>query len=534
MKPPGRSVTQLVRNPRLGVLMMAGILGWAGGVGAKRWSGAPPAPPAESGGIPAETPRNRPHQPAATASPAALAEVANLRSTDTPDDLMALGDRELYGRLALWLLDATTADLAGFWTAYQAKQEPEIWVADLLFARWTRLDPDDALRAAGKDHQHQVWWAWAINDPATAVARVAGLGPDLMGSVLRAIGQFHPELLDQVMAAHPEYVTGGAIEGVAKGLFRDDPAAALDFLRQHGQGYDTKLLREWAHDDPKAAFAWVRNQLGGYQTASQLNTVIDTLERENPALLRELASEQPPGKLRRQLDAAIFRNLLETDPAAALAQARATESPRLAAERLAEAARRMVAKDPDHAFALLSELLEKCPTAFNHQTWTRYPTGGSGGGGALAGVNDLGSALVGIDPRRALEAVETRMTAMGGNAWESWEGPATALAAQWAQRDLEGFCGWLDEQPPGEAQTAGTRMVVGQLTERQAFQEAAQRAAKVADESLRNNLVSTIARSWVGHDRAAAVAWFEQLELPDEVRQNIGRNIGLESREGQP
>jgi hypothetical protein len=75
---------------------------------------------------------------------------------------------------------------------------------------------------------------------------------------------------------------------------------------------------------------------------------------------------------------------------------------------------------------------------------------------------------------------------------------------------------------------------VGQLTQRQAFQEAAQQAAKVADESLRNNLVSTIAQSWVRQDREATVAWLEQLELPDQVRQNIGRNLGLEPREGQP
>jgi hypothetical protein len=459
--------------------------------------------------------------------------VATLQSTDTPDDLLALDDRELYGRLALWLLDATTADLAGFWKAYQANRDPEMWVADLLFARWTQLDPDDALRAAGKDRQHQAWWAWAVNDPATAVARVAGLQPELMGSVLRAIGQFHPELLDQVMAAHPEFVTGGAIEGVAKGLFRDDPAAAMEFLRQHRQGYDTRLLREWAHDDPKAAFAWVRQQLGGYQATSQLNTVIDSLERENPALLRELASEQPPGKLRRQLDAAIFRNLLDTDPAAALAQARTTESPRLAAERLAEAARRMVGKDPGQAFALFSELLEKCPTALNHETWTRYPNGGSGGGGPLAGVRELTEEMLGNDPRRTMIAMEAGFPELMKHAWER-DGPAAAVAAQWAQRDLEGFAGWLDEQQPGEARNSGTAIMVGQLTQRQAFQEAARQAATVADESMRNYLVSTIAQSWVRQDRAATVAWLDQLELPDQVRLNISRNIGLESREGQP
>jgi hypothetical protein len=517
------------------VLLGIGAIGWAAGGGLHRWLGpAPSAPPAAAGVERAAT-TTRPDPAEAAATRAALDEVANLQSTDTLDDLLALGDRELYGRLALWVLDASTADLARFWTAYQAKRQPEMWVTDLLFARWTQIDPGDALRAAGKDRQNIVWWAWAINDPATAVARVAGLGPDLMGSVVRAIGQFHPELLDKVMAAHPEFVTANAIEGVAKGLFREDPETALEFLRQHRQlFYDTKLLREWAQDDPKAAFAWMQKQLGGYQASSQLSTLIDTLERENPAMLRELASEQPPGKLRRQMDVAIFRNLLDTDPAAALAQVRAIESPRLAAERLADAARRMVAKDPEQAIALFSELLEKCPTALNHQDWTRYPNGGTGNNGPLEGVRELMGEMLGNDPRRAMAAVEAGMAAAGENAWESWQSPVTALAAQWVQRDLEGFSGWLDEHQPGEARNTGTAMVVDQLIERQALHEAAQRVANVADQNLRNNLVGTVAESWVRQDRAAAVAWLDQLELPDLVRQNIGRSIGLESREGQP
>lgn len=525
---------KLLENPRWLAWLAIGIIGWATGGGLHRWLNTRSSSPPPAAGVERTAAAIRPDPAEAAATRAALDEVANLKSTDTLDDLLALGDRELYGRLALWLLDATTADLARFWTAYQAKRQPDTWVADLLFARWTQLDPDDALRAAGKDRQNIVWWAWAINDPATAVARVAGLGPDLMGSVLRAIGQFHPELLAKVMAAHPEFVTGQAIEGVAKGLFREDPETALEFLRQHRQLFDdTKLLREWAHDDPKAAFAWMQKQLGGYQATSQLTTLIDTLERENPAMLRELASEQPPGKLRRQMDAAIFRNLLDTDPAAALAQARVIESPRLAAERLADAARRMLAKDPEQSYALFTELLDKCPTALNHQDWTRYPNGGTGNNGPLEGVRELTDEMLGNDPRRVMAVLDAGVPELMKHAWE-YDGPAAAVAAQWAQRDLEGFTGWLDELQPGEAQNSGTAIVVGQLTQRQAFPEAAQRAAKVADESLRNNLVSTVAQSWVRQDRAAAVAWLDQLELPDQVRQNIGRNIGLESREGQP
>ena len=522
MPAPANSGLKMVGNPRWLALLAIGLGGWAAGTGLHRWLDAESSPPPTAGVVRAAA-ETKPDPAEVAATRAALDEVANLKSTDTLDDLLALEDRQLYGRLALWLLDASTADLARFWTAYQAKRQPEKRVADLLFARWTRLDPEDALPAAGPEHQAKAWWAWAVNDPATAVARVAAMDPQAMDSVLRAIGQFHPEMLARVMAEHPESFTDNPIETVAEGLFRDDPAAAMKFLRQRWH-FDTQLLREWARDDPKAAFAWVRQQMGDFQN-TQLNILIETLERENPAALRELANEQPPGKLRHQMDAAVFRNLLTTDPAAALAQARATESPRLAAERLTAAARRMVGDDPEQAFGLFSKLLEKCPTAFRHYTLTAYPDGSSGNSGALEGVLDMTGALLDNDPRRAMTVAET---AGGENSWKSSEGSAAVLAQQWAERDLKGFCGWLDEQPPGPAQDNGTRIAVDQLASQNAFQEAAQRAVTVADESQRNSLVSAVAQSWARQDRAAAAAWLDQLELPDQVRQ---KTIDLEAME---
>jgi hypothetical protein len=394
MKPSEKSATARVTAPRLVAWVIVGIVGWTGGGGLQRWlevvETRPPASPAL---------RETKQAPAVIATVDELAQVANFKSDDTLDDLLAAEDSELYGRLALWLLDAPLADVERFWSAYQKGREPDPPAADLLFARWTRLDPEGALRLAGASHQWRVWWGWALNDPLTAIARVAELAPEHEDSVLRALGQFHPKLAARMLAEHPEFMGQSAIQDLADGLARTDPAAALDFLRQQDYGDSSKLLREWARDDPRAAFEWPQKWLGGFATTQQLMSVIDTLERENPAALRELASDQPPGALRRQMEAAAFRSLLDSDPAEALRQARATESPRVAAERMAELAQRMVAQDSAQAFVLFAELLDRYPNALCDQNTVEYPDGGEFEGPPKA-VSELADKLLGIDPRR--------------------------------------------------------------------------------------------------------------------------------------
>jgi hypothetical protein len=518
MSEPGPIADRTVRTLPLAVLAAIAICGWVGGNGLHRWLGGDRSPSLASADN-HPTPAAQQDPAAFSAARAALDQLATLKSTDSLDDLLALEEHELFPHLALWVLDASTADLARYWSAFRANKTPDDGVARLVFTQWMRLDPEGAWQAVGRECPVYVWLGWALNDPTTALARMAELDPGHLAIVLQVIGQSHPELAAKVAAEHPEFLHCESIGGLADGLTCDDPAATIKLLRQFGQTDTSKLIREWTREDPQAAAAWIQQQFPGSQAAIQLTCLIDTLERENPAALQDLANAQAPGKVRRQMEAALFRSLLVSDPAAALQQARTTESPVLAAERLAEAGRALATKDPEQSFTLFAELLEKCPTALYHRNFTEYPNGSGGNLDPLPGVMDLANSLLGSDPRRAM-AIATVT-----NESESSEGPARALAAAWSQRDFDGFCVWLDEQPTGKARDAHLNTAVNRLNERQSFQEAAQWAASAQDEYLRGSMFEYVARSWARHDRAAAVEWFDKAELPDPLRQKLSKQL---------
>jgi len=127
---------------------------------------------------------------------AAPASGAVPRSEDTEESLLALPARELFGRLALWLLDADEAGIAGFRQRYvqQGGQDGEI--IRLIFVNWTRLNPQGAINSAASDEdRYNVWHAWASHDPEAALTADAAAGGGMSGATCSAIGEFHPAWL---------------------------------------------------------------------------------------------------------------------------------------------------------------------------------------------------------------------------------------------------------------------------------------------------------------------------------------------------
>ncbi len=459
---------------------------------------------------------------------AAAAAAAALRSDDTVEGLLALAGAEFYDRLALWLVDAPAGEVARLWAAYQQRAEIDTWAMDLVFARWTRLDPLGAVRGAGEKGRGSAWWAWAINDPAAAVARVTELAPDQAGFVMRALGSFHPELARQVLAEHPEFGEWNALEGIAEGMARDDPRAALEFLREHQRYFDTKVLEKWARDDPQAAFEWARGQSNGFYGGQFMRTLLATLERENPAALAELAAAQPPGRLRREMDAALFRSTLDRDPEAALQQARASQSPRLAAERLAEVGQRLAASDPERAFAVYAEMLERCPDALSRWLRVVHPNGSSGSGGPVDGVNEFTERLVRADPPRMMELA---ITTGPGEQDDHWEDLFGQVSKTWAQQDAEALGAWVEAQPSGPHRDDAADALAEVLGNQQRFDEAAEWLARVDDERRREPAIERLVSRWAGADRAAAEEWLGQAAVSEELRERL--DAQLRAREEQ-
>lgn len=513
--------------------LLAGLLGFFATYTLHR---PPKEAPAAAPSTPASPVRHSRPVPAdsSTAGRSATAGLSasspNLKSNDTADSLLALGDHDLYGRLALWLLDAPADEMAAFWENYRSRPGRDSWVTDLLFSQWTRLDPQGAIAAAaGTGSEGIPWWAWAMNDPMAALAAVKGNSPGMAAFVMRAIGQFHPEIAQRVLAENPELDGPNGLQGIAHGIARDDPEAAMEFMRLHGINYDTDSLERWTRLDPKAAFEWLKQNLRSTFYDPNREALVNVLKRQHPELLTELAASTPPGSLRRQLEAAAFSHLLEEKPEEALAQARASESPRLTAERLAEVGRSLVKDNPQKALELFNEMLQTCPDATQHTLYTRMPDGTANSiGRPVAGVSELIDGLLGWDPQALMAA------AMAGNrpASPSGEGDGDAPAGEdartadfvgraWLMQDTAGFSAWLDQQEAGPARDRATLMLGSKLTETGDYAAAASRLPDITDATGQQNLAMSFFPQWIRSEPAAAAAWLEKTDLPEETRQRL-------------
>lgn len=478
---------------------------------------------------PESTPPSRPKRPA-PASPghdsAPTKPPVGMKSADTLDDLLALSDEEdLYARLALWQLDAPEEDLAAFWAAYQKRENRDTGLVDLIFSQWTKTNPLAAIEAAkGSGHDGIPWWAWTINDPDAAIAAVRGASEEMSGFVMRAIGQFHPERAMQVLEENPGFAQWNGIEGIVNGLTRTDPEAALGFQQKHGRMHDSDAIVKLTRDDPHASMEWIRANPRGDDHYSE-GAFLRTLERETPEMLAELAAACPSGEFKWKLESAAFRHLAETNPAEALAQARATESPRIAAERLAVIGKGMAESDPKKALEIFGELFKACPDAGNRENWTRYPNGSSGGSDSIEGVQPFIDSLVAADPQAAMDAaaqgadVSTLKGGMDSSA-------IATVARTWARQDPDGFGGWVDDLQPGPLKDHGATILVGDFTNQGEFARALEWSARMSDDAYRRSSAQSAFSQWKSRDQEAAFQWFEQTELPEDLKKALEPYLG--------
>lgn len=442
------------------------------------------------------------------------------RSTDRVEDLAALDGLELYGRLALWLTEADEAQVAEFWAGYREREQRDMWTVDLIFDRWTRLNPRAAIQAGeGSGFDGIPWWAWAMNDPDAALAATVAEKGKYGGHVMRSIGQFHPEMVEAAIAEYPGVLEWNAVEGIGEGMMRSDPQAALEFLIAR-DGPLNEALEKWLREDPRAAWQWAREHSKdlGYQDTGDL--AIATLEREDPAMLRELVKTLPEGKDKRQVEAAIFRDLLATDPEAALEEARNAGAPKLVAERLALIGQQAVADDPERGFEMMDELLKSLPDPLSVTQKVVYPNGSSNSAGALPGATELVSALLAADPHRTFEM----MTA--GNQEPS---PAEQnLQWIWIRQDEGGFGEWLNELDPGGTRDRGAKLMAQNLINRGQSAEAVEWAMSASTEDARNYAMSDLAGIWKHSDPEGLREWYEQAEIPDSMRERLKPHIETE------
>lgn len=449
-------------------------------------------------------------------------------STDTVETLLALDDdAAAYRRVALWMLDATEPEIANYWQGLsKRKRSVDSDLANLTFIHWTRLNPAAAIAAAkGTKYDNLPWWAWAAHDPQAALDRALATKGSFEESVAAGAAQFQPAWL----RAHFDGLSPAAREEALSFLTHNpDTAEAremLDFMQAHSRVNNGDLtFATLAARDPVAAYEWLRdhpiNSLN--QEVSQdgrLDQVVAELAKSQPETLKQLAGAAAPGEAKRKMEAALFAQLLASDPAAALQQAQATKAPRIAAERLAAVAMEAAKTNPAQALELARQMLAIYPEAYAGYTMLKIsetPGMSSGQTDQVPGVPGLFENLMGSDPAAVLALPEVRSASSGGTI----PAPIDTLEYDWANKDTAGFAAWIGTEQDPQIRRGAIQVVTNTLSLQGKHAEAADWAIQIDDSN--HGALAMALFSWTSEEGPdAAKQWLEHSTLPEKTRQEL-------------
>lgn len=445
---------------------------------------------------------------------------SSLKSTDTLETLVALDDKSLYARLALWMVDASEQDIAAYWQSYRQKTNRDNDINDLIFINWTRLNPAGAIAAAtGTKDEHYAWWAWSCHDPKAALTAAIAQNPDRINNVTWGIGEFHPEWLREHYDEIPESGRDNAFEGLAKWDDHSDPLEILRFLKGKGRGVSEGLFQTLAKRDPWAAYDWIqenRTRLSDpFRNSSDLlEGFIKTVGESNPEVLQRIAEQTPAGEMKRKFEAAVFDSLVKSDPEEAMKQALETKAPLIAAERLAKVGMGLVSTDPDKAFELAGRLLESSPYALESRNKVETP-----GCMSYYGVSDQDpgkqfiTALLEKDPDQVMD-----LCLAGARA-----SALTDIGNMWAQQDVKGFAEWVDRQSDPKTRESAAGTLVNQLQNQHQYAEAIEWAMLTGNQ--RYDRIQNLLRFWNQEDPEQVGQWFETSDLPEDRKRDFRKHL---------
>ena len=100
-------------------------------------------------------------------------------------------------------------------------------------------------------------------------------------------------------------------------------------------------------------------------------------------------------------------------------------------------------------------------------------------------------------------------------------GALATVARTWARQNLQGFGGWLEVQEPGPLQDYGAAILVEDLNDQGEFAQALDWSARMTADALRRISARNAFSQWQSRDQEAAKLWFEQAELPEDLRKEL-------------
>ncbi len=450
-----------------------------------------------------------------------LPEIPLQRSTETVESILTADPATSYARIALWLATASEQDLAAYWASYKDGKRT-VDVTDLIFLNWTRRNPQAAIAAvAGTGDERYAWWAWAASDPQSALSAAKAAGKDQLTQVAAGIGDFNPAWLRAHLDQIPEEFQGEAFNRMKNWPTGQDPLASLKFLKENGIGIDAGIFKNLVREDPWAALDWLTENPQAKSDpfgddGSSMNLLVSTMAEEHPEDLERLASQTPAGDSKRKMEQALFDQLLENDPEAALVQARAIEAPLVAAQRLGQIGLGLLATDPEKAFELAAEILASNPHSLNLENRIEYKNGSM--------TNYVGrNASQLVDALFAKDREKTLTLMSGENDGDTGiPGMLFEYSGKWADDDLAGFTNWANQQTGRLHQVAAQQIgnllaAQGQFLESIEWAKAGTHGPDVA--------YNAVLHYWHRADPDAAFAWLENSDLTVEQKATYAASL---------
>lgn len=316
--------------------------------------------------------------------------------------------------------------------------------------------------------------------------------------------------------------------------------------------FTERLLREWSANDARGLLKWLEGQPGREDVVSQVRWAkmrFDTRE-EFLAMLKVVPLELLDGSRAgdRRFDVAekdgwptrfdwlrsipdeatraaamtgATRALLHFDPELALQLAGEITDQALQRHVYSAVAAYRASTSPEEGFAfadaLPDELARQRARASVLLTWGENdPVGafrhaaGSSGGDMVDTLRQIGQRWMEIDPQAAAAA------SLG------LEGPVfDTLMQNWVSRDPFSASRWVKELPmDGSRDRAASQLARAAVYEQP--EGALVWAAGIADEALRRQTLESCFATWRSEDRARAEAWFQQADLDEATRQQLG------------
>jgi len=376
------------------------------------------------------------------------------RSTDTMETLLALGHRELAPRLALWLTDASEADIAEFWKLHSENQKPQDVserIATLIFIHWTRFSLDNALATGGRKWRDRVLRAWVCADPQAALPFVLAMKPSHSGdfrSIMMGFEESHADWLVENLDEIPEeflksYNVGSKLASKLNRQSRMETELLLsDFPT-------ASVAKQLAMEDPQLAIEQMRQQLISDEVtrisrkvrdSKEMAAMIEGLMKKDLREIERLIAQTPSGPIKLALESAMFEKLVESNPAAAIQQAEATTAPYISAERYATIGKAMIESDREQALNMAKNILDRVPDPFSTDDTFNYPGGSIKRKFEIQGVREFLGALVTREPEKVMQLFTEASD--GGQVSDSF----SECMHVWSKHDLKGFVNWTNRQ----------------------------------------------------------------------------------------